>query len=181
MSRRIVLILTVLSLFVASAGLVSCKAGGTSSTKAAPTKKKMSPKELLADKMFILKDGRDMRLAVVQLMNTGIDESQLVKIARDLRFRDFLKYLNSHSAARQVVYVGNSRFRVDGLRYILGEEQFAEAKFYFNVKKFKTQGNMVDAAILEKVFLDGRDFTIYATNKIYSMMLEMELGLGTGQ
>lgn len=178
MKRLAPVLLSALVLLLVLGG---CQTGGTSTTKesAAPAKK-LTAQELeqsLGEKMFLLKDGRDMRFASTRVAGLGVSDKAVREGARNLDFSDFRAYLDFAAKAHRVRYIGEGRFKVDVLDYILGRENFAQAEFLVKAARFKTEGVMVDGVILERVLLEGRDFTTYVGVKVYELMLTTKVGL----
>ncbi|MBU1001129.1 MAG: hypothetical protein KKE73_01255 [Proteobacteria bacterium] len=127
----------------------------------------------LANRMFVLKDGRDMRLIVIRMSKQGESKEQLQANARDMTMADFESYVEKNSAAKRLVYVGSGAFRLDALDFVLDSEQFSQGQLFLKLKTFEVAGHSIDSVILEKVILDGRDFSSLASMKIYRGVLEM--------
>lgn len=157
-----------------AASLAACQSAGTKkSTTAKPVaSKKIDPMKDLAERLFILKQGRDMHLVVLRLNRQGIPMEHLREEAQKLTMADFENWMARHCEAKRLVYLGGGRFRMDVLSFTLEPEQFEQAQMTLQLKAFDLDGKRIEGIILEKVLLDGRDFTALASLKIYEGMME---------
>lgn len=169
-------------ILAAALSLAACQGAGTgaktqeTAAQAAGPEAK-DPMADLATRMFLLPDGRDMKFAVIRVGTLGVDEKAVRDAAQKLTFGDFRTYLNEYAGAHRVVYLGTGRFRVDVLRFNFGEEFFEEAVFVLHVTRFVSAGKTIDGMILDKVTLDGKDFTQFASFKTYEYLLTRKVGL----
>ncbi|WP_461209907.1 hypothetical protein [Desulfocurvus sp. DL9XJH121] len=169
---RVVLRLVVLGLVLALAGgCVSSRAP----KKAAAEPVKTDPRQALGAKMFVLKDARDMRLAIIRLSGRGLDRDALRTAARDMTMADLEAYLKPRCQAKRLAYLGSGRFRLDALRLVMGDAAIAEASFLLRVKSFEVQEHDIDSVILEQMVLDGEDLTAAGSLALYMELLENKL------
>lgn len=170
---RVNCLVAVLALCLA-ASLAACQSAGTrKSTTAKPVpSKKIDPMKDLAERLFILKEGRDMHLVVLRLNRQGIPMEHLREEAQNITMASFESWMARHCEAKRLVYLGGGRFRMDVLSFILEPEQFEQAQMTLQLKAFELNGKRIEGIILEKVLLDGREFTALASLKIYEGMLE---------
>ncbi|BBD08108.1 hypothetical protein [Desulfovibrio ferrophilus] len=177
MRNTVLFCLTALLALSMAAGLISCKTAGSKPAKStmeqASPQKATDPMQDLSKRMFILDDGRDMRLVIIRMGNQGMSAEQLQAYARRMTLADFEKYVEQKSEAKRLVYIGAGQFRLDAMSFDLGSERFKNAQMFMKLKNFEIEGHKIDGIILDRVILDGRDFTDLASLKIYRGVLEM--------
>ena len=154
----------------------TASASGTSSgTGAGGQAKQAAPMAGLDKKMFILKDQRDMRLAVVRLSRNGFDEAHLMKLAREMTMGDLRRYVEVHAQANRLVYQGAGLFRLDALRLVMGDAAIEQAAFSLRLKSFEVAGKEIEGVILERLVLDGKDMTPAGGLALYLQLLEAKM------
>lgn len=155
----------------------SCRtAGGGSGAAVSAKPAQADPEASLAGKLFILKDARDMRLAIVRLSAAPKEEQELMKLARNLTMGDFETYLERNAQAKRLTYLGGGRFRMDALKLLLDDAAINEASFSLQLKAFEAGDKDVDGIILTRVVLDGKDLTPGGSLVLYMQLLEMKKG-----
>ena len=177
---RTVLVLFVLALAGACAACQTTGAKRSASASGAEVKananaKQADPMDGLDKKMLILKDPRDMRLAVVRLSRNGFDEAHLMKLAREMTLGDLRRYVEANAQANRLVYQGGGLFRLDALRFVMGDAAIGQAAFFLRLKAFEVAGKEIDSVILEKLVLDAKDMTPAGGLALYLQLLEAKM------
>lgn len=168
---RIAMVVLVLALAGMSASCQATKAKRSTVTSA----KQTDPRVGLEKKMLILKDQRDMRLAIVRLSRNGFDENHLMELAREMTLGDLQSYVKTNSQASRLVYQGAGRFRLEALRLVMGDAPISEATFNLRLKAFEVGSTDVDSVILEQMVLDGKDVTPVGGLALYIQLLETKM------
>lgn len=175
---RTVLVLFVLALAGVCAACQTTGAGRSATASASgaeATAKPADPAAGLDKKMFILKDQRDMRLAVVRLSRNGFDEAHLMKLAREMNMGDLRRYVEANAQANRLVYQGAGLFRLDALRLAMGDVAIEQAAFFLRLKSFEVAGKDIEGVILERLVLDGKDMTPAGGLALYLQLLEAKM------
>ena len=175
---RTVLLLFVLVLAGVCAACQTTGAGRSATTSASGAEAKTKPADPAAGldtKMFILKDQRDMRLAVVRLSRNGFDEAHLMKLAREMTVGDLRRYVEVNAQANRLVYLGAGQFRLDALRLVMGDAAIEKAAFFLRLKSFEAAGKEIEGMILERLVLDDKDMTLAGGLALYLQLLEAKM------
>ncbi|NJB67196.1 regulator of RNase E activity RraB [Desulfobaculum xiamenense] len=154
--------------------VMGCNAARTTPGKATPAAS-ADPLTALRGKLFLLRDARDMRLAVLKLVKEGQQEDALLKRARHLTFADFETFIRSRSDAAQINYQGGGRFRYDARNLLLAEEVVSEIVFRLRLTQVDVDGRALEAIVLEGVDVRGHDIMPYAGYKVYRDILALAM------
>jgi hypothetical protein len=124
-----------------------------------------------ASKLLVLKDPRDMRLAMVKLRRQGFEEKGLVEAARHLNFSDLEHLVKARSKANQFRSIGAMHFRYDLKDFILEDELLPACTLVLKVGLMDAGGEPLETLIVENIIVGGQDVMAYAGPKLYAALL----------
>jgi hypothetical protein len=158
--------------------LAGCQAQRTQtapSEEAAKAGRSGDVRASLRSKLFVLKDPRDMRLALLKLQKQGRHRDELMRRARSLNFADMDAFVRAHSLERRFTPLGKGRFRYDVRDFILGNEIIPSATLLLTLSQVDTGGSRRDAVMLDGFRVQGRDIMPFAAPRIYGEVLSQAM------
>ncbi len=127
----------------------------------------------LLQKMLVLQDGRDMRLAIMRIGKIKGNEDAAFKGARELTLGDLVAYVKARSKAIQLRYTGKGFFHLEAIKLRLDETFTANnALFSIQLTPLEHGTKVIEGAMLMQVVFDQQDKTGPAGIYIYHKLLE---------
>lgn len=165
--RRISVLIVVGVLCLVFAG---CNATRQQNSVAKPQKEQTS-QTAFSSKLLVLKDPRDMRLAMMKLRRRGFEDKGLLAAAKHLRFGDLEHLVKARSKTSSFRPIGAMLFRYDLEDFILEDELLPMCTLVLKVGLMDAGGKPLETLIIENIIVRGQDVMPYAGPKLYAALL----------